>query len=76
MTQDLQLYDSFYQIIFFVAKCTKQAKELGVSLKDVVFSRVYSSDLGRTEETVKIVLSQNRNPVPEIIWDKRLRERV
>lgn len=43
-----------------------QAAALGKALSFIVFDRAYASEMERTQETEKIVLSENKNPVPEI----------
>ena len=48
---------------------------MGQSLQEQVFTRIYSSDLQRCQDTAQNALEQLKTPVPEIVLDKRLRER-
>ncbi|KAG0728295.1 Fructose-2,6-bisphosphatase TIGAR [Chionoecetes opilio] len=53
----------------------EQASRAGERLQDVVFSRVYASDLCRASATCRRILDKNTRHPPPIIIDKRLRER-
>lgn len=68
--------NSYAQLIRFDSELI-QSEVVGLHLKDEVFTRAYSSDLSRAHETAEIILKQNKKvSKPELILDKRLRERV
>lgn len=52
----------------------KTAIELGAGLKEITFNAVYTSDMIRTEQTAKLILSISGNNTLEIQKDMRLRE--
>ena len=52
----------------------KTAIELGAELKGITFNAVYTSDMIRTEQTAKLILSISGNNTLEIQKDMRLRE--
>ncbi|CAG7722231.1 unnamed protein product [Allacma fusca] len=51
------------------------AQALGRSLQDEVFTRIYSSDLNRCQQTTKGIVSQIKDQVPEVQYTAQLRER-
>lgn len=52
----------------------RTARELGIKLKDIIFSAAYTSDMLRAEQTAKLILSAsgNNDIIPQ--KDARLRE--
>lgn len=52
----------------------KTARELGIKLKDITFNAAYTSDMLRTEQTAKLILSTSGNADIKIQKDMRLRE--
>ncbi|MDE7390349.1 MAG: histidine phosphatase family protein [Lachnospiraceae bacterium] len=50
------------------------AMDLGRKLTEVNFDFVYTSDMPRAIRTAELILSVQKNPVPQIKTDKRLRE--
>lgn len=52
----------------------RTARELGIKLKDIIFSAAYTSDMLRSEQTAKLILSAsgNNDIIPQ--KDARLRE--
>jgi len=52
----------------------RQARLLGRELRDVVFDRVVTSDLPRTQETAQILLEENASPPPTCEAFSELRE--
>ncbi|MFT9098025.1 histidine phosphatase family protein [Liquorilactobacillus sp.] len=55
-------------------KGIRRASKLGVRLQNIEFSSVYTSDLKRTQETARIILSENQRKMPKIISEPGLRE--
>lgn len=53
----------------------EQAKKLGQYLSNEKYTKIYSSDLQRCLDTAEGVLKHLKNPQPELISEKRLRER-
>ncbi|KAH9503685.1 hypothetical protein Btru_067153 [Bulinus truncatus] len=53
----------------------KQAKLVGLRLRDVKFSHMFSSDLSRAAETARAIAEANTASSCELILDSRLRER-
>ncbi|KAH9503684.1 hypothetical protein Btru_067152 [Bulinus truncatus] len=53
----------------------KQAKLVGLRLRDVKFSHMFSSDLYRAAETARAIAEANTASSCELILDSRLRER-
>ena len=45
-------------------------------LSDQKFTRAYASEFIRTQETAKYVLKHCKHPVPQVVIDKRISERV
>jgi len=53
----------------------KQAELLGKALANEKYTRAYSSDMERTQETAKVAYQQLLHPAPKLVIDKRLREK-
>lgn len=51
-----------------------KASKLGKQLQDIKFAGAYVSDLKRTQETARIILSENLEAKPKIIREPGLRE--
>jgi len=54
----------------------QQAENLGQSVKQETFDKVYSSDLKRAYETAELVLKHNKCSHSNIITDNRIREKT
>lgn len=52
-----------------------EAEVLGQHLKDVQFHRAYSSDFVRAHQTAEQILKHSTKSIPQIVVDKRIRER-
>ena len=55
-------------------KGIRRARRLGIQLQNIRFTEVYTSDLKRTQETARIILSENQKELPKIIRNPGLRE--
>ena len=50
------------------------AVETGKGLANIKFDAAFSSPLRRTKATIKLILKENNNSIPNIIYDDRLKE--
>ncbi|MDV7757047.1 histidine phosphatase family protein [Liquorilactobacillus mali] len=55
-------------------KGIRRASKLGIQLRNIEFASVYTSDLRRTQETARIILSENQKKLAKIISEPGLRE--